>query len=366
MKSFRYNKNEKVIRGYKEEPLPKRRINWDRIIYLIIFFIILASLVIYVFRRTYFASSFGEVITNKFEVKFADDVKVINYLVDENEKVKRGDTLMIVRPEVPPQDTLGLIRQENDANTDWIEREKISTQKNISLKRIELQRTKEELSTIKKQLQSQRGEVYLGLNTSGILTATENQIQNLQTDRKMQQEEIRFLNNYYAKLLKMEKERRRVTRQVFVVPRNVAFLSPIDGVVSQIFARKDEVNYRQEVAMDLINFKKVYIMAYLDQEYFRYFNVGDTVGVKFGDGMKSLGVISNIYMNTAKLPSEFHKTYQKTPRTVLARINPVDAENVKVWKPYYKMGVTVYRPKMFYHWWLRYREKHTEDATSKE
>lgn len=364
MKSFRYNKNEKVIRGYKEEPLPKRRVNWDRIIYLIIFFIILASLVLYVFRRTYFVSSYGEVITSKFEVKFADDVKVVNYLVDENEKVKRGDTLMIVRPEIPPQDTLGLVKQENDANTDWIEKEKISTQKNISLKRIELQRTKDELIEVQRQLSAQRDEVYLGLNTAGILTASENKIQNLEADKKMQQGEIRYLNRYYAKLLKMEREMSRVTRQVFVIPRSVPFISPIDGIVSQIFARKDEVNYRQEVAMDLINFNKVYIMAYLDQEYFQYFKVGDTVGVKFGNGMKSLGVISNIYMNTAELPKEFHKTYQKTPRTVLARINPVNAENVSEWKPYYKMGVTVYRPKMFYHWWLSYREKRVDDESS--
>lgn len=309
MKSFRYNKNEKVIRGYKEEPLPKRRVNWDRIIYLIIFFIILASLIIYVFRRTYFVSSYGEVITSKFEVKFADDVKVVDYLVDENEEVKRGDTLMIVRPEISPKDTLGLVSQENDANTDWIEKEKISTQKNISLKRIELQRTKEEVKEVQQQLHNQRNEVYLGLNTAGILAASENKVQSLEADEKMQQEEIRYLRTYYAKLLRMEREMSRVTRQVFVIPRNVPFISPIDGVVSQIFARKDEVNYRQEVAMDLINFKKVYIMAYLDQEYFQYFKVGDTVGVKFGNGMKSLGVISNIYMNTAELPSEFHKTY---------------------------------------------------------
>lgn len=364
MKSFRYNKNGKVIRGYKEEPLPKRRVNWDRIIYLIIFFIILASLIIYVFRRTYFVSSYGEVITSKFEVKFADDVKVVDYLVDENEKVKRGDTLMIVRPEIPPKDTLGLVSQENDANTDWIEKEKISTQKSISLKRIGLQRTKDEIKEVQQQISSQRNEVYLGLNTAGILTATESKAQNLKADEKMQQEEIRYLRTYYAKLLRMEREMSRVIRQVFVIPRNVPFISPIDGVVSQIFARKDEVNYRQEVAMDLINFNKVYIMAYLDQEYFQYFKVGDTVGVKFGNGMKSLGVISNIYMNTAELPSEFHKTYQKTPRTVLARIDPVNAENVSEWKPYYKMGVTVYRPKMFYHWWLNYREKHVDNESS--
>ena len=105
-------------------------------------------------------------------------------------------------------------------------------------------------------------------------------------------------------------------------------------------------------------------MAYLDQEYFQYFNVGDTVGVRFGNGMKSLGVISNIYMNTAELPSEFHKTYQRTPRTILARINPVNAENVSEWKPYYKMGVTIYRPKMFYHWWLGYREKRVDKESS--
>ena len=365
MKSFRYNKNEKVIRGYKEEPLPKRRVNWDRIIYLIIFFIILASLVLYVFRRTYFVSSYGEVITSKFEVKFSDDVKVINYLVDENELVKRGDTLMIVRPEVPPRDTLGLVQIDNDANTDWIEREKISTQKSISLKRIETDRSKEEYAQVEHQLETQRNEVYLGLNNASILSVSEDKLAGLESDMKMQKEEIRYLNTYYARLLQMEKERSRVSRQVFVIPRNVAFISPIDGVVSQIFARKDEINYRQEVAMDLINFNKVYIMAYLPQEDFQYFNRGDTVGVKFGNGLKRLGVINNIYMNTAQLPSEFHKTYEKTPRTVLACINPIDAENVSAWKPYYKMGVTIYRPKMFYHWWLNYREKHVDDKASK-
>ena len=365
MKSFRYNKNEKVIRGYKEEPLPKHRVNWDRIIYLIVFFIILTSLVIYIFRRTYFVSSFGEVITSKFEVKFSDDVKIINYMVSENDLVKPGDTLLIVRPEISPKDTLGLITSQRDErNTDWIEREKITTQKNISLKKIELERSKAEYASREKQLQAQRDEVYLGLSNASVLTTTNENLQSLKSDEKMLREEIRYLNTYLIRLREMERKRITVSSQTVVVPQNVAYVSPVEGIVSQILSRENEVNYRQEVAMDLINLNKVYIMAYLEQEYFQYFKVGDTVGVKFGNGLKSLGVINNIYMNTAELPSEFHKTYQKTPRTVLARIIPVNAKNVNDWKPYYKMGVTIYRPKMFYHWWLNYREKHVDDDSS--
>ncbi len=44
MKPFKFKTKATVLKGVKEEP-PKKRINWDRIIYLMLFVVIIISIV---------------------------------------------------------------------------------------------------------------------------------------------------------------------------------------------------------------------------------------------------------------------------------------------------------------------------------
>ena len=76
MKQFKFQNKASVIRGIKEEK-PRKRKNWDRLIYLAIFILLLLSLFIYILRKNLYAYSLGEVITERFEVTRPDDIQVI-------------------------------------------------------------------------------------------------------------------------------------------------------------------------------------------------------------------------------------------------------------------------------------------------
>lgn len=360
MKSFRFNRNDAVIRGYKEDPLPQKRINWDRIIYLIVFFFILGSLALYVIRRNFYASAFGEVISDKFEVKFSDDIKVTNYLINENQVVEVGDTLFLLKPELAPKDSLGVTVVNDGGNSqfDWIDREKMSTMKSIRLKELEIGRLERELKRDYNRLSSLKDEVYLAVETANVLQQKQMSIRISIADVEGLKEEIVLLKRYLSQLNQMARQRNRASvRSSRVMTGKVAYTSPVNGMVSQVYATENEVTYRQEVVMDLVRKDELFVTAYIPQEYLNHFMVNDTIGVKFGGRIKSLGVIDNIYFNTEQLPNEFRKTYQKSPRTVIARIVPLNEKVKRNWEPYYKIGVEVYQPKFLKKWWLGFRLK---------
>ncbi|HAW59052.1 MAG TPA: hypothetical protein DCX03_08595, partial [Bacteroidales bacterium] len=77
MKQFKFQNKASVITGIKEEQ-PRRRSNIDRIIYLIIFILLITSLIIYLIRRNVSASAMGEVITGRFDVMEMNDMKIWN------------------------------------------------------------------------------------------------------------------------------------------------------------------------------------------------------------------------------------------------------------------------------------------------
>ena len=96
MKKFSYNKGN-GLRSIAEIQMKKRR-NWDRIVYLTILWALLLTLAYYLGKKVLFVFSPGELVTEGFEVKFMEDVKVNTFYVNQDDLVDAGDTLCYLNP----------------------------------------------------------------------------------------------------------------------------------------------------------------------------------------------------------------------------------------------------------------------------
>lgn len=359
MEAFRFNRHKKAAMGYSENSFTTKRLNWDRVIYYIVFVLIIGSLTLFILKKSYFVSAFGEVITNKFEVKFSDDVKVTKYYVKEKQEVAIGDTLLVMRPELSPIDSIGYqkISRNTSPSSNWIEHETITTKKGIGIKKIMINSLLAEVNYEKGNLKRAQEEVYLGLETVSKISVIEGKLRKIRGDIRTLREEVKMLNGYLISLGKIEENNSKSVVNVKFISDNVAYVSPVNGVVNQIYAKENEVTYKQEIAMDMLSFEDVFVSAYIPQKYLSYFNVNDTIGVKFNTNMNSLGVIKSIYFNTKELPIAFRNRYQKNTRNIIARIEPLNDSMQKDWKPFFKMAVQVYEPRIFKRLWVEMRMK---------
>jgi hypothetical protein len=354
MKAFKFSSNKKSTKGYSESSFTGRKLNWDRLIYYMVFFLILGSLAIFILNRSYFVSAFGEVITNKFEVKFSDDVKITKYYAKEKQEVSVGDTLLVVRPELSPADSIGYQKTSGSANSGskWLDHELILTKKSIGLKKIMLNSLVAEESFENGYLKRAREEVYLGLEIAGKISEIEGRLLNIRGKKSAFREEVRMLKEYLKKLEDLDEDESNSFVNVKLLNDNIVYTSPVRGVVNQIYAKENEVTYKQEIAMDILSFEDVFVSAFIPPKYMNHFNVNDTVGVKFNKSMSSLGIIKSIYFNTTELPTEFRNKYQKNSRNIIARIEPLNDSMRKDWKPFFKMAVMVYKPRLFKDLWI--------------
>lgn len=358
MKRFQFRNKSPEVRGFTEEPLQKKRINWPRIVYLCVLVFALFTILIWLFDRNFFASSFGEVVTEKFQVKFSDDVSVSSYRVLENDWVDVGDTLCMIRPYVSAEDSIGMARAANYTSPDWLERERSITIRNISSAKIELIRIRKEIGIERKDKEVLKEEVYLDVRPGFELSQINKRITRLESERDIFIRELKHLKSYLAQLNELDQRHRFfATLEAKVVPLQDYFISPVKGKINQIYSPLHQVIYRQEVAMDIISTESMFILAYIDQTVMEHFEEGALVGIKFHNGMKSLGRITNIYFDTAELPDEFRKTYEKRYRTALAQIDPLDENAARNWKPFYKLSASLYRPKWFAASWEKYKLK---------
>jgi hypothetical protein len=362
MKAFRFNRHKKVIKGYEDEVFSEKKLNWDRVIYYMVLILVIGSLSLFVLKKSCFVSAFGEVITNKFEVKFSDDVKITRYYVNEEQEVNVGDTLLVVRPELSPADSIGYKKiSGSNSNSNWLEHEFIMTKKSINLKIIEIKNLIAAEKYENSKLNRVKEEVYLGLETADEISTIESKLFSIVGQKRSLREEVSLFKDYLKKLKGIENDKVNSFVNVKLLNENIAYISPVRGVVNQIYAKESEVTYKQEVAMDVFSLEDVFVSAFIPQKYLIHFNVNDTIGVKFNKHVNSLGIIKSIYFNTVELPIEFRSKYQKNSRNIIARIEPLNDSMRKEWKPFFKMAVVLYEPRIFKSLWIDMRMRKIND-----
>lgn len=206
MKPFQFKSKATVLRGVKEDSSPKKT-NWDRVVYLILFLLIFLSLLFYTLQKNVFINVDGQVITERFTVNFPEDVIVERYFYDEGDTIEKGDTLFYYKWNLESDgngggsgSSVAVSISNGGNNSNWYLKERIQTQKSISIKIIEIREVDDNVKRILSDLERLRKEVYLDVYPKLALEAAQLQLKSYRVDRRKLEEEVKYLRKYLALL----------------------------------------------------------------------------------------------------------------------------------------------------------------------
>ncbi len=346
MKQFKFKNKATVIRGIKEER-PKKKTNWDRIIYLLIFIVAIVSLFIYIIQANIYVFSLGEVITNRFDVQFPEDVQIIEYYYEEGDSIQRGDTLFFMNMNFDEGGYFGFGNAIIEKPNEWLLKERLMTMKNIQLKKIELEDRRIRIQETSRTIERLKLEVYLDVYTPEELNKYRQTLQDYQTDVASLETEIRYLNEYLNRLRDYKRDYDVYMGASNDIQTTSFYISPVNGLITKIFKPPHEITYSQQSAMYISNFDDMYIKAFIDQKDLEYFSTGEIVNLSFMDGTTSKGRIKEFYLNTESVPEEFRDVRGREQRSVIAEIYPINEAGKLTWLPYYRFSVRISKFKYF-------------------
>ena len=93
MRKFTYKKNTAVIRTLKEPKVKKKKWNIDRIIYFILIILLLTWLIRFIYKKTAWIEGNGQVLMEKVDVNFTNDIRVKEIFINEGDTVSVGKHL---------------------------------------------------------------------------------------------------------------------------------------------------------------------------------------------------------------------------------------------------------------------------------
>ena len=373
MKKFQFKTQESIIKGIEEKPI-KKGFNWDRVIYFAVLLIVLVSFGSYFISQNIRVTAESEVLMDKFNVTFTNDVIVTEFFVEESDSVSRGDSLF----------TYLLSREYDGAGgrfggasgsaaggysgdtENWLIREKLKAERDAQKARLEIRSLKKDIEEAEGSIEKIRKQVFLDVYPPSKLTEVQRDIRNNKSKLAEKEDELA----YHLKYIRDTQQRLDVLRaqkpefESFesgnvgtatgfsdgrgrVRPDQYTYLSPKNGMVSQIYARSDEVRYKSTLVMDIVEFQGLHILSYFRQKDLKYISPGDKVDIKFPDGSNSVGIIDKTYIKTASMPDRLYRKGSKVEQRVRAVVVPINVEEASKWFNYYKINVMVSKPKYF-------------------
>jgi multidrug resistance efflux pump len=347
MKSFNFKTKTSVIKTLKEPPKAKQKINWQKWSWIGILSTIVLFCGFRVFNGVAILRGNGQVELKKQALTFTNDIKILDILVEEGQEVKKGDTLFFYHNEY--NEIGNSIRNSYNAQKpiDWIEKERLNLRKQIALKNIEKDNLSSRLKFKNDEFKHQQDLVLLGVNNiEYTLTSIESEIMKIEVQEKILKEEISFLRKHLYRLRKQEAEIQKLEtdKQTFekvMINEIIPYVALIDGIIGNINFSPNEVCYEKQDVMTIHQKENISIRAYFDPELMSHLEINDVMQIKFPDGMKGLGRISNIYISTKELPVEFQSKYEPVRRNVVIDIMPITEEEGTRWVNFYKMTVDV-------------------------
>lgn len=346
MKNTNFKRKPSTVRILKEEK-KKKKINWDKIIYLSILLFVLGSLGLFIFNRVFYINGTGQVLFQKLDIRFVNDVQIIKINCHEGDSVNVGDSLFTY---VDQNNASGHLVQNKktdiSANSQYaLEKERRETQQKIELKRIETQEAQTMLAHYTDQLNQMKKQVYLDVVSVDKLTPYIKNINDLKAQIASSEREIQTLQSslYHLNKFAAGSDSSRLNDSISNSNRPIEIVqySPINGTISQIFKEEYEVSLKTDIIMTLRKTSNPFIKAYFDQEYIKYLHEGTRVDIKFPDGNSSQGIIKRLYFDTYELPDELKNKTEPLQRSLSCDIMPADPIEAEKWKGFQKMDVEV-------------------------
>ncbi len=353
MRSADFKRTESKIRVLQEVRPKKGRINWDRAIYFVLLISAMVSILFFLARNNLFVRAEGQVLFRKLDIQFTQDVQIVEFTKAAGDKVRIGDTLFMYHDEAvfkrPVVDKVTPVIHTTE-NLEWIERERIDTRKKIELAKLrvkDFQRLSQVTISEKNRVEQ---EIFLDVYPASKLDPYVHRLIQYDGGEAAAYEDIRFQEQYLHWLRVQEGiERRQLALRNKATPAELpvllqAYISPVNGFITQIFKEDFEVALESDIVMSVHKPTNLFIQAFYDQKFLKHLREGDLVDVKFPDGTHSKGIIERFYGATYQLPSEFQKTYEPVTRSIAADITPINEIELEKWKAFYKLNVHISKP----------------------
>ncbi|WP_340066565.1 HlyD family secretion protein [Ascidiimonas aurantiaca] len=334
MKKFTYKEGKAVIRTLKEPKTKKKKLNFDRVLYFLILIALCIWLVSFVYKKTAWIYGNGQMLMEKVDVNFTNDIRVKEMFINEGQRVNAGDTLFRYFQDHFDSDASLVLKDLDRTEKNAADFQDLL--KEIRLKEIQLAHQKEQLVLLKAQEAQITRLVLLDVYTKTKLDEVVNQKFELQGKIKLLQNEI-YLLSLQKKYLGQAPALLSAGNSNYAS----TYISPINGVIGQILKNSEEACYKTENVMTIHDVNKVFIKAYFDLKDIATVKEGSLVYVEFPDKTLSKGIINKLYIATYEAPTEFQKKYEPTERNILAEIIPVNKEEIPQWGRYYKLNLKV-------------------------
>lgn len=351
--NFKFNKHN-TFRVINEET-PKKKTNWDRIIYFIILLSILIIGGYTLVNRKAFIHAQGQVYFKKVDVQLIDDIRIIKYFKNEGDLIDEGDTLFSFKPErtnFQNQGNSSTSIQVTPAskNIAHFEQQILKTEKDISLKNIELKSVSKQLELEEVNYEKTKKAVILDIYPANKLHPIEIRIEDYSTSKKSLKKQVSYLYAYLKKLKANLKTENSLESEYIHINSggyrsNLSYqLAPIHGTITRKLKEEHEVALKTDLVMTIHSPENIFVKAFFKTKDLEHVHIDDVVNIKFPDGNKSKGKILRFYTATYILPEEFQKNYEPVHRTIAADIIPINDSDLNKWEKYYKMEVSISKP----------------------
>jgi|AntRauTorcE11897_2_1112592.scaffolds.fasta_scaffold00075_14 multidrug resistance efflux pump len=343
MKSGQFNTSKSTIRGSREKEKTQKT-NWDRVVYLTLLSVGVIAISYYLINRNFFVIGDGRVTANELQVLSPSDIRFQEIFVQAGDTVQQSDTLFRFSfiEWQQSMDSLETIKRSlRDARLELSD-----IQDDLRIKANELERNTQQIEYYESRISQIKREVQLGVATVSELKSVEDRVMNLKGELSLIREQQQLLFN----------KRNRLQRKISSpygddgsdIPLNAGsmqhiYTSPVSGIVTALYKNETELGLRSERIMALLSEQsQLKIKAIFEQKAGKYLSIGDHMSITFDNGVKSRGVITDIYAAEALIDrptgsqSELEFSVQ-----IVAELKPEDPVELNQWKSYNKMGVTV-------------------------
>jgi hypothetical protein len=335
MRSFSFRGNTAVIRTLKEPVIKKKKWNIDRVIYFILIAIVLFFVLRYVFNTLAVVQGNGQVLLEKVDVNFTQDIRINNIYIEEGDTICANQRLFTYQQNTFDNDGSLVINNQN---------KRLNAEQKLRELKLKLSEAKARLkaslklgSNLNRQQEQYVRLVVLDVFTRDRLESLIKQISDNEVNTELLRQHIALLQQQLGGL--KEEFNNFSIGTSGLSSYHDSYLSPISGIVGQIHKNESESCYRTENVLTIHNTDVVFIKAYFALEAVDEVQKNAIVKIKFPDNTISDGIINKVYISTYEAPIEFQKTYEPTERNIVAEIVPLDKADKALWTSFHMLNV---------------------------
>ncbi|MEG1571955.1 MAG: hypothetical protein RSC04_03350 [Bacteroidales bacterium] len=319
----------------------KRKINRQRIIYLVLFWLFIFSVAAYIYNSIQWVTFEGTIKTSNQQITLMDDAYILNIEVKIGDTVHSGDTLFDYLY------TQNLLTQKNNLSSQtWIDKEYKDIEQRIAVLNGNLQVLEEQIKVLQREIKIVEKQIFIGVSTKADLTKLTNELRSTQWKDKLLQQELVLEQTYFSKIAQQRglAEMIRIPSEFTLhdllqndfMGYRYSYIAKYGGMVINITSLMGTNCYKQEPVMEIqpsdAYIMNLYVEALVRPNQMKYLKKGDKVEIVITNKDTYIGIVELLGYRTAEIPPNLQNPFEKDATAVLVRIKIQNPELLKPWE----------------------------------